>query len=414
MKNLWYTFLFAFLLVSCFNDPDDEFVEQCATPTNVQIVNVNIEDASISWEDDNNSGSYTIEYGISGFTQGSGTAITSTETTLNINNLMANTTYDVYIQSMCSTTNISMATEVSSFTTLAPLVVPQFLTNLSDLNLFSGDLANLTPSIYAFEYHLNSPLFTDYAHKQRLIALPNGTSMEYVDDGFPNFPDNTVISKTFYYNNDERDESLGRKIIETRILIKQNGDWVLGNYKWNDAQTEAVLDDTGSTVPVTFVDDDGSSKNINYEIPSATDCFTCHNNANVVTPIGPKLRTLNFNNQLQSLIDARALTNITDVSTVATLPNWEDDRAYSLEERARAYFDINCAHCHSPGGFCEALSTLDLRYETRFGDTNIFERRFSIRTRTQTTIENYGMPLIGTTILHDEGVALIEEFIDSL
>ena len=414
MKNLLYTLLVAFLLVSCFNDPDDEFVEQCATPTNLQVADINIESASISWEDEDNVASYTIEYGISGFVLGTGTILTSTDTSLSLSGLMANTTYDVYVQTMCSATNISMPSDVSSFTTLPSLVIPQFLTNLSELNLFSGDLNDLSPSIYAFEYNLNSALFTDYAHKQRLIALPPGESMEYVDNGFPNFPDNTLIAKTFFYFNDERDESLGKKIIETRVLIKQSGEWVLGNYTWNDAQTEAVLDDTGSTVAVTFVDKNGANYDVNYEVPSGTDCFTCHNNNNIVTPIGPKLRSMNFNNQLQDLIASNALTNLTDVTGIAVLPNWEDDTTYTLEQRARAYFDINCAHCHEPGGFCENQSPLDLRYETRFGDTNIFERRFSIRTRTQTTIENYGMPYIGTTILHDEGVALIEEFIDSL
>ena len=81
-----------------------------------------------------------------------------------------------------------------------PLVVAEFRPNLSELNLFLGDLSDLNISSRAFEYNLNTPLFSDYAHKQRLIALPQNTTMQYNGDGLPVFPDNTVIAKTFYYN----------------------------------------------------------------------------------------------------------------------------------------------------------------------------------------------------------------------
>jgi len=128
---------------------------------------------------------------------------------------------------------------------ITPVVIPnvatEFKTNLSELNLFSGNLNELNITTKAFEYNLSTTLFSDYTHKQRIIALPEGTSMEFDGDGLPLFPENTVIAKTFYYNHDERDLSLGRTIIETRILMKLNGEWETGDYKWNDEQTEAVL-----------------------------------------------------------------------------------------------------------------------------------------------------------------------------
>ena len=130
------------------------------------------------------------------------------------------------------------------------------------------------------------------------------------------------------------------------------------------------------------------------------------------------MRTLNFNvggsNQLQRLIDSDLLEGLSDPSTVSVLPKWDDADNFTLEERARAYFDINCAHCHTAGGFCEEQSTLRLSFETSFGESSISERRNSILTRIQNTIPQYGMPLIGTTILHDEGVTLLIEYIDSL
>ncbi|WP_452226791.1 fibronectin type III domain-containing protein [Lacinutrix cladophorae] len=413
MKKVILTLLVAFTLVSCFNDPDDDFIAQCTTPTNLQFSNTTHESTTITWEDSNTPASYNLEYGISGFTIGLGTTMETTEKTATLIGLEANTTYDVYIQSICND-NVSLQTEVVSFTTTAPIVVAQFLNNLSDLHIFAGDIAELTPGPYAFEYDLITPLFTDYSHKQRLIALPSGEAMQHVDNGLPTFPDNTVIAKTFYYFNDERDETLGKRIMETRILIKQNGVWETGNYTWNDTQTEATLDLDGSVVAYSYIDGAGETKNLNYKIPSNTDCFTCHSNADVITPIGPKLRSMNFNNQLQDFIDNNYLTNLTDPSSISVLPDWEDDRNYTVTQRARAYFDVNCAHCHSPGGTCNPTTSLDFRLETSFDATDIYLYRYSIQARTQSYVDGYSMPYIGTTVLHEEGYNLIEEFINSL
>lgn len=298
-----------------------------------------------------------------------------------------------------------------------PPVVAEFKTNLSELNLYQGELSDLMLSPYAFEYKLNTPLFTDYAHKERLIALPQSTEMEFNGDGLPIFPDNTVIAKTFYYNVDERDLSLGRQIIETRVLIKTNGEWTTGDYKWNDDQTDAILDFNGSTVPVNWTDANGVSQSTEYEIPSNTDCFTCHNTYENITPIGPKLRTLNFSvngvNQIQHFIDNNLLTGLDNLSNVGNIANWEDTSA-SLETRARSYFDVNCAHCHIPGGFCDDLSTLNLDYATSLEDSNIVERKFSISNRISTYLPEFSMPYIGTTLLHTEGINLIQAFLDTL
>jgi uncharacterized repeat protein (TIGR03806 family) len=297
-------------------------------------------------------------------------------------------------------------------------VVPQFLTNLSQLNLFVGNLADLNVTPYAFEYDLNTRLFSDYAHKQRFIVLPAGEKLTYDGEGLPLFPDNSLIAKTFYYNNDERDVSLGQNIIETRILIKIDGAWVTGDYKWNDTQTDAVLDLDGSIVPVTWIDAEGESNTINYQIPSDTDCFTCHRTGTDVTPIGPKMRTLNFSvngtNQLQSLINNNLIEGLTDPTTVSVLPKWDDDTNYTLEERARAYFDVNCAHCHIEGGYCEVQSTLRLGYETSLGNSNIQNRRNSIINRISTYDQGFSMPLTGTTIVHNEGVDLLLQYLDTL
>ena len=509
MKKLGLLFVFACLLLTC--SKDDDTVDSCNKVSNVSANNITTTSATISWNNGNAPGSYIIEYGVSGFARGSGTSISETENSTNLVGLEGNTTYDVYVQTICSETNVSISTDVfsfttsiipceavtnvttsmitdtsvlvtwedsvnalssyeleygtsgfnigsgtaiastatsieitdlmpyttydiyvkaictddnespislvSSFTTLAIPVIPEFRPTLSELNLYVGDLGNMEITPYGFEYSLNSKLFTDYATKQRFFVLPTGEKLTYDGEGLPIFPDNSIIAKTFFYNIDDRDPSLGQKIIETRILIKISGSWETGDYKWNDDQTEAFLDLNGSVVPVTWIDANGESNSIDYEIPSNTDCFTCHQTSGSTTPIGPKMRTMNFefngSNQLQRLIDNDLIEGLTDPSSVNVLPKW-DDPSESLSRRARAYMDINCAHCHIQGGYCEEQSSLRLAFETPYGESSISERRSSILVRIQNTIPEYGMPLIGTTILHDEGVALLIDYINSL
>jgi uncharacterized repeat protein (TIGR03806 family) len=416
-KKICLLIFISSLFFNCSSD-DDDLIPVCNEVTTISSNSITSNSAKVTWDSESTTALYTIEYDITGFSLDTGTSISSSETTIDLINLNANTSYDIYIQSVCAADNVSMFTEVYSFTTAAPAVVPEFKPTLSELNLFLGALSNLEPTPQAFEYTLNSTLFSDYSKKQRFIVIPAGEKMTYNGDGLPLFPDNSLIAKTFYYNNNETDLSQGKRIIETRVLIKIDGLWETGDYKWNDAQTEAVLNPSSSIVPVTWIDADGETNSINYQIPSDNQCFTCHRTNEVKRPIGPRLRTLNFNvdgvNQLQRLIDSQLLEGLTNPSEVSVLPKW-NDMSYSLEERTRAYLDINCAHCHTEGGYCETQSILRLDYENNLLNSNIQARKTSITFRVSSDFQpGLTMPWIGTTILHDDGVELILEYLDTL
>jgi len=418
MKRILLLVFILTCFASCENDSDDVII-LCETPSGLTASEITHNSVVLSWANTNEIKTVTIEYGLNGFQAGSGTSVTTSENSITIENLMPNLAYEYYILANCSVDNVSMTSDVGVFNTLISPVVAQFLPKLSQLNIFSGELGDLNPSINTFEYELSTALYSDYAHKLRLIALPNDEAMIYDGDGFPIFPDGTVMAKTFYYNLDETNSAAGRKIIETRVLIKQSNIWHLGNYVWNDAQNEATYDEDSHIVPVTWIDAQGNEKSVDYKVPDYPSCVMCHQNNGRRTPIGPKLRSMNFDvnntNQLQSFIDNGHLINAPDPSTISALPNWEDTN-FSMEERTKAYFDMNCAHCHSPGGhhsmnFFEAM---DLRYETRFSESNIYDYRYSIMTRIQTSIPGYSMPFIGVTTPHTEALALIIPFLESL
>lgn len=286
---------------------------------------------------------------------------------------------------------------------------------LSDYGIYQGKASDLKPNSDYKLYELSSQLFSDYAEKQRLIKVPIGTKLNAVNDGLVDFPEGTIIVKTFYYFNDKRDKTKGKVLMETRLLVKTNAAWKVGTYMWNENQTEADLITSGMKKTVNWIDEKGNGNVISYHIPNNVECRTCHNSSSVTMPIGPKVRNMNIDvvrnnvsqNQL-SYLGNEGILNPVNPKIFTTLPNYKDT-TLALDKRARAYIEINCAHCHNEKGFA---SNRDLRfaYEHTLQETKILDTKSRIISRTQ----NGQMPKIGITVTDKEGIALIKKYIDSL
>ena len=310
---------------------------------------------------------------------------------------------------------------------------------LSEYNFFQGNLKDLEPNFGVLPYTLNSTLFTDYAKKKRFVWLPNNEKANFVDDGnLLNFPTGAILIKNFYYDNTLPDYST--KIIETRLMIKKPEGWVFAEYVWNDEQTEASLDMEGSFVDIEW-EQDGEVETVQYRIPNEAECVTCHKVNEVPFPIGTKPRNLNLSNvyddglqnQLDKLINFGYLADLDTSSSVSDVPDYTDIDA-PLENRVRAYLDINCAHCHSDQGHCD-YRPIRLDYESTTEYTNLGicvppdeglgeglgdiiipgdPRNSVLHFRINSTEESNRMPLLGRSKVHSEGVELIEEWIDGL
>jgi len=96
-----------------------------------------------------------------------------------------------------------------------------FAPNLAAYNIYKGVMSDLIPANDVHPLELSTALFTDYAEKQRLVKVPAGTMMYANGDGLPDFPNGTILVKTFYYYDDVRKPDRGKRIIETRLEIKQ-------------------------------------------------------------------------------------------------------------------------------------------------------------------------------------------------
>ncbi|HWW38659.1 c-type cytochrome [Pedobacter sp.] len=291
----------------------------------------------------------------------------------------------------------------------------RFNERLSTYGLFHGQMANLEPAAGVEILELGSTLFTDYAEKQRLIKLPKGKRMRATGNALPEFPEGTVIAKTFYYS---RAEGKKRRLIETRLLILQNGLWNAATYQWDMAKGDAILLEQGGHVPVNIQSKDGIVRKINYQIPSQKDCTSCHRSDNQLIPIGPKISNLNIEvlrngkrqNQLVYLHE-KGLLDYKDRNHFGTIPDYHD-ASLPTEQRARAYMAMNCAHCHQPTGMAGQKS-LKLDFSTSYENTGIPFNKQNIVERTAAMGE-YHMPKMGTTVIDTAGVALIRRYILSL
>jgi glucose/arabinose dehydrogenase len=184
-----------------------------------------------------------------------------------------------------------------------------FPKKLSETGLFT-DVARHAMQRGVVPYSVNSPLWSDGAHKERFIAIPHQEGVDMRIDVSPNrgwnFPDRAVLVKSFALETTPGDPS-SRRWIETRLLTRQEGEWVGYSYRWNDEQTDAELvaaEGTDMTyevhVPRSRENPDGLKKQT-WHYPSRTECMVCHSRAaNWV--LG--LTTLQMNREHEYAIDA--------------------------------------------------------------------------------------------------------------
>lgn len=303
---------------------------------------------------------------------------------------------------------------------------------LADWNVLDIRQGHLVPSADNIVYEVNAPLFTDYAHKLRTIHTPSVAPV--LDDGSLGFPVGTVISKTFYYPEDEngvvKTADLGadaidlstHRLIETRLMVLRETGWAPISYVWNEDETEARLKRTGAVVPLTL-----SGTDFAYVVPNENQCSGCHVSDMTTKDLHPLGAT-------GPQIKNRGHMVVGGIMQHGATPVQADyrDTELPLDIRARSYLAGNCAHCHNPVGPADT-SGLDLTLTADVGpkmglckppiaagsgtgghtfsimpgdpDTSIMAYRMA------STDPGSMMPELGRSLAHAEGVALIREWI---
>ena len=130
-------------------------------------------------------------------------------------------------------------------------------------------------------YSVNSPLWSDGAHKERFMALPETSQIDFTDEGAWKFPEGAVLVKTFSLEL-EAGNPASRRRIETRLLVIQQNEWVGYTYRWNDDETDAALvESPGADQTFTIRDPNlpqGRREQV-WHYPSRAECMVCHSRA---------------------------------------------------------------------------------------------------------------------------------------
>ncbi|HEU5147238.1 MAG TPA: SO2930 family diheme c-type cytochrome, partial [Chryseosolibacter sp.] len=265
--------------------------------------------------------------------------------------------------------------------------------------------------------------------------VPKGESISYdTTDALP-FPVGTILVKNFSYMS----STGSRHLIETRLLLHRQWGWDAEVYEWNEDQTEAFRLVEGREKMIDF-QQDGKLRTTRYQIPNKNQCKTCHAQGNNVVPIGPKVANLNrsytYDGVRDNQLDRWVTAGILAVPP-GNIPRWPNysDVSENLTSRARAYLEVNCAHCHRAEG-AASNTKLILQYYNYDSLSYGFRKRpvapgagsggltFNIVPghaeqsilyyRMNSTDVRVRMPELGRNLIDEEGVALIKEWIDGM
>lgn len=245
------------------------------------------------------------------------------------------------------------------------------LPKLSDYDFFVQPMKDLVPKDGVVPYTVAAPLWSDAAGKGRYIVLPEGGAIGFTDGEGWSFPDGAVIIKTFFFDHDRRDPDAGARVIETRLLYQEAGEWKSVTYLWDEAETEATLLKVGERVDVSFIDVDGVEKTEEYIVPNLDQCASCHERSDQTELLGVITQQLNMDievdgesvNQLKWL-EQQGLFSA-PLPDVLALPAFVDPFGETaLHTRARAYLHANCSHCHRDGGGAGKSGLVFLEWET--------------------------------------------------
>ena len=310
---------------------------------------------------------------------------------------------------------------------------PRFLSEFG----FFQDMQNQIPAEGVHPYSLVSPLFSDQTDKLRFVYVPEGQKLGYVKDQVFIFPVGSTLIKTFAYLN--MSGPLEQQLLETRLLINTNTGWKAISYVWNEEQTDAKRAIAGATIPTSFLNSQGELLAVRYRAPNQNQCKECHQVNKVMTPIGPKARNMNKDLNYQSgemnqLLYWAALGWIDQKLDSSPISSYTDVNA-SLDNRARAYLDINCGHCHIPGGSADTTGLYLNLIEESQEKLGIFKKpvaagrasgnlKYSIVPghsddsimlfRMKSLDPGIMMPESGRALADDAGIMLIKDWIDKL
>jgi uncharacterized repeat protein (TIGR03806 family) len=320
------------------------------------------------------------------------------------------------------------------------VVSEKFPRKLSDSGLFSS-VADLKMAPGLIPYAVNSPLWSDGAGKIRHMAVPGTEKVEFSEQNGWTFPDHSVLVKTFTLDLAGGDQKASKPVpIETRFMVKEQGEWVGYSYLWNDEKTDATLVAKEGVDKVFAVKGaDGKAVAQTWHYPSRAECMVCHSRASnyVLGLTAPQMnREFRYpratDNQIRTLEHIGLFSNKVSKPT-SELPKLDDpsDTKIALEKRVRSYLHSNCSSCHMGAGGGNAaieltggspLEKLGVGQTPQQGALGVKDPKIIAPGHPESStmflaMKRRGvgqMPPLGTNVVDEKAVAMLRDWIAKL
>ncbi len=319
---------------------------------------------------------------------------------------------------------------------------PPFPRKLSETGLFTSvPKHQMAPGV--MPYSINAPFWSDGANKERFFALPGNAAIDFNADKIWDWDDGAVTVKSFSLDFEDGNPA-SKKYIETRVVLKQHDQWRGYTYRWNNAQTDAVLvgaKGLDSTYEIRDPKAPGGIRKQVWHYPSRDECMFCHSRAAGFV-LGLTTSQMNrehrftsgrTDNQLRTYAHIGIFKNALPKDT-AEMPAYPDplDAKANLETRVKTYLEVNCAICHVADG--GGNSRIELGSKTSLANAKLIDEppehenlglvdarliapgapERSVLFKRMTRRGDKQMPPISTNRVDEEGAKLIENWILSL
>jgi uncharacterized repeat protein (TIGR03806 family) len=238
---------------------------------------------------------------------------------------------------------------------------------LSETGIFESVPAQ-KPAPGVISYSVNAPGWHDGATMTRLLAVPNDDTINAGSSRGWEFLDGAVAAQTLSLEM-EHGNPASRKLIETRLMTRQGGEWAGYSYEWNDEQTDARLVPKEGRERKFRISDTaapGGTRQQTWRFLSRAECMVCHSRAaNFV--LG--LSTLQMNRPHESAAAENQLALLQRAGylkpPLSSPPDKQPrlvnpyDQSAALEPRVRSYLHANCSQCHVADGGGNARMELE-------------------------------------------------------
>ncbi len=268
------------------------------------------------------------------------------------------------------------------------------------------------------------------------MAVPGTAAIDTTSPTW-SFPTDSVLVKTLSLAMEQGNPDSLRRV-ETQILHHNGLEWRPYTYRWNEEQSDAVLVNAAGdeqTFNIADLAAPGGTRQQTWRYSGRGECQRCHNSWS-----GPPLAFNTPQLNRHHDYDGRPAPQLETLAHVGLLnppvlaenrPRLADprDTSAAVDDRARAYLQVNCAHCHRMHAGSAVLSYM--HYDLSFKAMNMVGVRptqgtFGIvaarviaagdpfRSVLLYRLSKLGgghMPPIGNTEIDREGIDLIEQWI---